>query len=342
MPTMEELEGVLAALGLQDLPLADATIEWPCSLRTTVSNERALTLALKPFSKPQHMHRLAWALPESVRDEIGQIGAALGFTAKQTFSFRRGLLKCTMGMKPFMALSGNDDAKARLIAEAFEAEIERFVRARLPPDALSAVTITTEAQRKAAAEAEDRPYGPTPDLTFEPPIRINGRTVAWIDAKMLYASCVLQNERFMPENRLPDTAAKYNAAFGRGAFVFGGGFCEGLEADVRATLLDATPLSMERIAAVIESDQSEAAMSLEEMRIALGLASPTPLPGVPIAVEASSTTRPHQWDARVRCSSAGVVTFHYHICTVCGAKGVRRKVSRKKTAIYTGVVQCGA
>lgn len=343
------IEDALSLMGLQD------SVNWQCLLNTTPQNEAALKAALIPFCYPGQMQELAWSLPGAVRHEIVRIGARHGFTAKQTFSFRRGLLKCWMGMRPFMALNGNDDAKGRLIAEAFEFEVERFVRAHLSPDTLSSVVITTEAQRKAAADAEDRPYGPTPDLTFDPPITINGRTVGWIDAKMLYASCVLQDKNFMPESRLPSIAAKYNAAFGPGAFVFGSGFCDGLRDTVPALLLDSSPLDLERITSVIESDQSETAMSLEEMRAALGLeptaavhpppAPPPPPPapqttntpeGVGIADEVAHDA-PHEWNPRIRCHTAGTTTFHYHLCTRCGARGLRRKVSNKRaTIVATG------
>jgi hypothetical protein len=324
------------------------------------------------------MRTLAWSLPDAVREEIGRIGTSFGFTAKQTFSFRRGLLKCTMGMKAFMALSGNDDAKARLIAEAFESEVERSVRDRLPLDVLSRVNITTEAQRKAAAAAEHRPCGPTPDLTFDPPIRINGRVVAWIDAKMLYASRVLQKKRFMPENQLTRTAEKYNAVFGPGAFIFGNGFCAGLEDEVPAMLLDSTPLNMERFASIIESDQSETAMTLDATRVALRPASPTPLGATPTSAQTDSSllnsiqsqtlpgrTRspglredslslkshildsrflehPHNWSALICCGTAGNTTYHYHVCQVCGCTGIRRKVSNKKAVVYTNVLHCNA
>ena len=328
--SVDELEHVVSLLGLQDNPVANEPIAWHTSLETTAERERALTRALIPFCNPPSMHKLAWTLPANVREEIGQTGVEHGFTVKQTFSFRRGLLKCRMGMKGFMALQGNDDSKARLIAEAFEAEIERFVRTRIPPS----VVVVTEAQRKAAADAEGTPYGPTPDLTFEPPISINGRFVAWIDAKMLYASHLLRNKKFMPENRLEATASKYNAAFGPGAFVFGSGFCGGLKDEVSALLLDSTPLDMTRITSVIESDQSNSSMTLEAMRAALGLTVDVPTPVSDTPVEAG-TNRSHNWDAQIRCGTNGIHAYHYHICTRCGVEGVRKKISNKKAAIYS-------
>ena len=330
--SVDELEHVVSLLGLQDNPVANETIDWHTSLETTAEHECALTRALIPFCKPPSMHKLAWTLPETVRREIGMLGVEHGFTAKQTFSFRRGLLKCLMGMKPFMALQGNSDSKARLIAEAFETEIERFVRTRIPPS----VVVVTEARRKAAADADGIPYGPTPDLTFEPPISINGRVVAWIDAKMLYASHVLRNKKFMPENRLEATASKYNAAFGPGAFVFGSGFCGGLKDEVSALLLDSTPLDMTRITSVIESDQSDESMTLEAMRAALELAVDVPAPVSDAHAEAD-TNRSHNWDAQIRCGTNGIKSYHYQICTRCGVEGIRKKISNKKAAIYSTV-----
>lgn len=326
--SVDEIEHVVSLLGLQDNPAEP--IDWPTSLETTIECECALTKALVPFSKPRSMHKLAWTLPMEVREEIGRIGVEHGFTVKQTFSFRRGILKCRMGMKGFMALQGNDGAKIRLIAEAFEAEIERFVRIRIPPS----VVVVTEARRKAAADADGTPYGPTPDLTFEPPISINGRVVAWIDAKMLYASHVLRNKKFMPENRLEATASKYNAAFGPGAFVFGSGFCGALKDDVSAILLDSTPLNMNRITSIIESDQSNSPMTLEAMRAALGLVVDVPAPVSDAPAEAN---RSHNWDARIRCGTDGSQTYHYQICTRCGVEGTRKKISNKKAVIHSTV-----
>lgn len=67
----------------------------------------------------------------------------------------------------------------------------------------------------------------------------------------------------------------------------------------------------------------------------IGLISLTPWVDATASEEADSTTplRPHEWETHIRCNSTGPKTYHYHICTVCGAEGVRRKVSNRKAII---------
>lgn len=286
------LEDALSTLSLSDnqIETRSTNITWEISLATDVANEKALVKALVPFSEPHSMRKLAWDLPKSTKLQVEALAARYGFTPKQAYSFRRGLMKCIMGMKPFMALSGNSDAKAALIAEAFEVCIEIYLRERIPAD----IVVTTEGQRKQRASAAGVNPGLTPDLTFNPPIRINGHEVAWIDAKMLYASYMFRKKNFMPEKRLQATADKYSRAFGPGAFVFGSGFCHGLEAEVPALFLDATPLDMSRINSVVESDQQDEAMTLEAMRIALGLASEAPVVAAVKAVQQPPPEHPQQ------------------------------------------------
>ena len=197
------------------------------------------------------MQKLAFDLPDHVRLRMGEIAHAHGFTTKQAFSFRRGLLKCVMGMKNFHALNGNSPQMAELLAAMFEDIIETFLRKRVPATTI----ITTEAQRKAVVRDVGERLGPTPDFTFNPPIEINGATVAWIDAKLIYASHTFLKKRFMSEGRLAATAAKYNTAFGPGAFVFGNGFCQELAELVPALLLDSGPLDMAKIDALVENSR---------------------------------------------------------------------------------------
>jgi hypothetical protein len=86
-----------------------------------------------------------------------------------------------------------------------------------------------------------------------------------VDAKLIYASCLFKKTSYMPESRLCSTAAKYNAAFGAGAFVFGSGFCRDLQSEVPALLLDSTPLDMSGLHRVLESDAC-VSMTIDAMR----------------------------------------------------------------------------
>lgn len=338
------IEHALSTLSIDDDQSAPRppNITWETSHATDAANEKTLSRKLVPFSEPRTMQKLSWDLPPSIRTQIDQLAEQFGFTAKQAYSFRRGLLKCTMGMRPFMALNGNSDAKARLIAEAFEMCVYEYIRERIP----AGVVITTEAQRKQRAQIAGAGPGPTPDITFEPPIRINDYEVAWIDCKMLYASYAFRNKNFMPESRLNTIVEKYSAAFGPGAFVFGNGFCRALEDEVPALFLDSTPLDMSRVDSVVENDQQYEAMTLKATRAALGVSTrpPEALRQAPLATVTPSnpvTPSAHRW-GQIYCGTRGVMTYHYHVCTLCGVEGIRRKVSNKKAAIIPTVQTCVA
>lgn len=342
------LEDALSALAIDDAPSERSPVNvlWETSLATDAASEAALLKALAPFSEPKSMRKLAWSLPSAAKAQIERLAVQHGFTARQAYSFRRGMLKCIMGMKPFMSLGGNDDAKMRLIAESFERCIESYLREHIPPD----VVVTTEAQRKQRAVDAGVQSGPTPDLTFDPPVHINGVEVAWVDAKMMYASYTFRKKNFMPEKRFAAIADKYSSAFGPGVFVIASGFCRALEAEVPALFLDSTPLDMTRINAVIESDQGVEAMTLEALSTALGMSTDPPVVAVPdVAQEPPLVAAPpdsslaqaaHVWDPQIRCGASGIHTIHYHICTRCGARGLRRKVSNKKCAIVPSVANC--
>lgn len=316
---------------------AAVAIEWPTSLATDASNEEALFRALVPFTKPAAMRKLTGDLDAPIKQQIESLASQRGFNASQANGLRRGMLKICMGPRTFMSLNGNSDAKTRLIATAFEQCVERHLRSHIPPSVL----VTTEADRKRRAAAAGTTPGPTPDLTFSPPIRINGKPVAWVDMKMLYASYVLRKISFMPECKLGATAEKYSRAFGPGAFVFGNGFCRALQDDVDALFLDATPLDMSTIHAVSDMHQRNIVTTVEEMMATLGVNPSPPPPTRPPppqvtalhSVTTRSTSSTHNWDARIQCMSRGTVTFHYHECTTCGAHGVRRKISNKKAEI---------
>ena len=91
--------------------------------------------------------------------------------------------------------------------------------------------------------------GPTPDILFVRPIRINGRLVKWIDAKLYYASMTFANHKKLPNGKLRKMAQRYNTYFGgEGAFVFGQSYCAGLSQVVtEAMLLDHSPLDLSAV-----------------------------------------------------------------------------------------------
>lgn len=220
-------------------------IQWINRDTTSASGERALARALKNTLVPS-MRVLACKLSDATLREIAAAGERHGFSARQALALRRNLLKCAMGMRAFQALDGNSHEEARAMATAFERLLQRHVQAANP-----GVRITTEDERKARHRAlasdDPPPLGPTPDLTFDPPICINGRAIGWIDAKFMYGCFETRRKSWQPESRMRAAAQKYTAVFGAGAFVFANGFCRELEGWLggEALLLDASPLDAE-------------------------------------------------------------------------------------------------
>jgi hypothetical protein len=222
-------------------------MEWATSMVTTSENEKMLATQLGPYTRPHNMRILARHLSPAAMENIEHLAVCNGFSGRQACSFRRGMLKCVMGMRAFMLLQGNDHSVGSAIATAFEEAVGAHIAAHTDGN----TTVTTEQQRKDGYTGG--PRGPTPDFTFDPPITINGVSVAWVDAKMLYASRRFVKTKFMSESRLAATARRYNAAFGPGAYVFARGFCAALRPMVPALLLDATPVDMDAVDAVRSS-----------------------------------------------------------------------------------------
>ena len=102
----------------------------------------------------------------------------------------------------------------RAEAQAYEGAVGAYLRAR------GIVFETEDDLRKSATGQSPEPDLPllTPDFLFREPILIDGRRVAWLDAKNypLYESKLVAAS-------LAKQAAKYTARFGPGAMVFSGG-----------------------------------------------------------------------------------------------------------------------
>ena len=111
---------------------ANNNITWNNSMTVTDAQEKTLCKQIVPFCAPRHMHKLSWDLPRYVTEEIEHISLECGFDMKQTFNFRRGVLKCMLGMESFMNIHGNSYEKAQLISEAFESCLEKYMRAHIP------------------------------------------------------------------------------------------------------------------------------------------------------------------------------------------------------------------
>lgn len=104
--------------------------------------------------------------------------------------------------------------RIRAEAQAYEGAVGAYLRAR------GVVFETEDDLRKSAPRQGPEPGLPllTPDFLFREPILIDGRRVAWLDAKNypLYESKLVAAS-------LAKQAAKYTARFGPGAMVFSGG-----------------------------------------------------------------------------------------------------------------------
>ncbi len=79
----------------------------------------------------------------------------------------------------------------------------------------------------------------TPDFLFTQPVTIDGRRVAWLDAKDFMAY-----DGKLVAKSLARQAAKYTARFGPGAFVFSGGLmCDSKTARLGALVLDGSHIA---------------------------------------------------------------------------------------------------
>ena len=103
--------------------------------------------------------------------------------------------------------------------------------------------------------AGQRPHGPTPDILFTQPTKVNGVSVGWLDCKLYYGSALLASHSNLPVGKLASSAARTSGHYGPGAYVYGQGFCRDLVPAVpHALLLDATPVDM---TAVLQFQQAQ-------------------------------------------------------------------------------------
>lgn len=187
-------------------------------------------------------------LPQRRLDEISTACDKHGMTLYQGLSLRRSLLRSFPGGMRRV----NRDSRMgssigqQHVATLFEEAVATFLRAATAGEEN---VFLTESDILTEVKAGRRPPGPTPDILFLRPVRINGRLVKWIDAKLYYASVMFANNKKIPNGKLRDLAQRYNQHFGgQGAFVFGQGFCADLAQVVtNALLLDATPLDMSAV-----------------------------------------------------------------------------------------------
>eukprot|EP00797_Seminavis_robusta_P032429 Sro725_g193370.1 n/a (222) ;mRNA; r:41508-42380 len=198
----------------------------------------------------QFLHRRGeWGrgrdLPRHRKEEIAAACARHGMTMHQALSLRRTMLRSFKGgMGRVTHSSSMGGAKGQQqAATLFEKAVEAYLRTTTVG---YQDVFLTEAELLAEMKAGRRRRGPTPDILFTRPVSINGHLVKWIDAKLFYASAMYAHNSKLPNGKLQAMAQRFNEHFGgKGAFVFGQGFCVDLKKSVTgALLLDATPLDL--------------------------------------------------------------------------------------------------
>ncbi|CAB9515590.1 expressed unknown protein [Seminavis robusta] len=223
-------------------------------------------------------------LPRHRKEEIAAACARHGMTMHQALSLRRTMLRSFKGgMGRVTHSSSMGGAKGQQqAATLFEKAVEAYLRTTTVG---YQDVFLTEAELLAEMKAGRRRRGPTPDILFTRPVSINGHLVKWvslgrksrstahtvvsqqylqlhslrpfsshmeliydvqIDAKLFYASAMYAHNSKLPNGKLQAMAQRFNEHFGgKGAFVFGQGFCVDLKKSVTgALLLDATPLDL--------------------------------------------------------------------------------------------------
>lgn len=221
------------------------TIDWPCGM--VVASENTETAVSRVLHRRGEWGR-GRDLPQHRQDEIAAVCDAKGMTLHQALSLRRSMLRSFPGgmARVNQSQSMGSAQGQQQVATLFEEAVVAYVR-----DCTRGMNgvFLTEDQLKKEMRAGRMSRGPTPDILFLRPVRINGRSVRWIDAKLYYASVMFGRNTRLPNGKLRDQAARFNQHYGgQGAFIFGQGFCADLTRIVtNALLLDATPLDMSAV-----------------------------------------------------------------------------------------------
>ena len=270
------------------------------------------------------------------KDRVRMLTLMHNATLSQVLSLRRGLLKCKLGMRQFMALQQNTEEICRLLADEFERAVLEHIRSAVP----GTISVVTESERKRQAALEGRPPGPTPDFVFDPPIIINKKPVHWLDAKLFYASRVFATRNFMPESKLPEQAKKYIDAFGSGAFVIANGFNETLYQldDMlfpgQIQLLDGGCVDRSRLDAAM----GDGSNTVEQVKRALGVGNAVDTT-VDTSVDAVAEQLASATIDNGQPSHSFSTPFNLHRggrtvsiakCSVCGIVALNKKISNKK------------
>lgn len=226
------------------LNLIAVDIQWPCQM--VVPTKQCENRIIETLHRKGEWGR-GRDLPQYRIDEITAACKKNHFTLYQALSLRRTMLRSfPNGMKRVNQSSQMGSNRGQQeVAMLFEKAVLDYVSKSLPNEH-GVKYFLTEKELNAEMKANIRERGPTPDILFLRPVRINGRLVKWIDAKLYYASARYAYHKKIPNGKLVNMAKRYNEHYGgEGAFVFGQGFCAELQDIVnQSLLLDASPLDM--------------------------------------------------------------------------------------------------
>ena len=211
-------------------PLELSALTWPAASRPPLAAEGALRPLLILNAAESGRGR---DLPPHRRQAIEAAGAPFGLALPAALSLRRQMLRADAlaGGRNFYSSQSNmgDEAGAKAHADAFEAVVANFLTSQ-------ACAFETEEQAKARGARN------TPDFRLN--AVLNGLPCGWLDCKTYFAAASLASNVGLPIGKLSAQAARYNAEFGPGAFIFLCGVSADFPAVPGAQLLDAAPLDV--------------------------------------------------------------------------------------------------
>jgi hypothetical protein len=232
---------------------APASIKWPCDM--AVASQKNETKVREIVHRKGEWGR-GRDLPQHRLDEISRACSDNGMTLYQALSLRRSLLRSLPGgmRRVSQSSSMGTSSGQQEVAGLFEKAVESHLKSSLAGEK---GVFLTESELLSEMKDGKRARGPTPDIVFLKPVQINGCPVTWLDAKLYYASAMFANNKRIPNGKLRKQAERYNQYYGgKGAFVFGQGFCVDLGRIVtNALLLDATPLDMSEVNAYQDAEK---------------------------------------------------------------------------------------
>ena len=224
-------------------------IHWPCDM--AVPSKACEKRMMKVLHRRGEWGR-GRDLPQHRKDEIQASCNKNHMTLYQALSLRRTILRSfPNGMaRVSQSSSMGSEIGQRQLSSLFEQAVNSFLASQS-----SNKFFLTEKELQAEMKAGNMPRGPTPDVLFLKPVRINGQLVKWLDAKQYYASASYAHNPKLPNGKLSKQAQRYRQYYGeKGAFVFAQGYCVQLQQIISdALLLDATPLDMSAVQALQDS-----------------------------------------------------------------------------------------